>query len=110
MKIEVPFEIGDELYVIRTTEATGVKYMYVVKEKVKEVGEDERGQYVNINGTRSRLSQFNKKFFTNKRRAQLELDYIVGGYAMKGKKITTKKAENLYNSIAVSDKFCIWED
>lgn len=85
MKIEVPFEIGDEVFVIRESKMTGCVYYYVCKETVKEVGADKKSQYVTIGGTRSNISQVGKKIFLNKKEAtkvleSMMLEKVVRGY------------------------------
>lgn len=80
MKIETPYDIGDELYVIRTTHITGGSYIYIEKDNVKEIGKDDKGEYVNIGGVRSKLTQYKVKFFLDYKEAKTTLDKILSNY------------------------------
>lgn len=83
MKIEVPFDIGDTLYIIRTTKSTGGRYIYIEKQIVKEIGKDDKGEYVNISGTRSKLSTFNDKYFVTLAEAKKKLQTMLQKYEYK---------------------------
>lgn len=79
MKIETSYDVGDEVFIIRTTNLTGCKYYYIQKQIIKEIGKDEKGTYINIGGVRSSLEQFNKKYFIKIKDAYVQLLELLKG-------------------------------